>query len=257
MRNNITGLKKYLKEIKGFKSLNDLDNFLIGQSSTLTPVESNILKGAMWENFSDHLCEREASLTGISEIVPATPDQDYYEGADGFGKTTYARPDMEDGELALLQCKWKNPYAKNDEGKPVMLTFDTISRATKLILDGKIKPGRVCIMTNLPLSMITQEVKQYFKWIVCKDHMETTLKNNQIFWKSFADKIEREFNSYKRNARNIIAKEKENIKDQPMLDFQLEQVDHCMKYPHTFNKLPPRSGKTKIQGGVIEKWLKA
>jgi len=257
MRNNIVGLKKYLKEIKGFRRLSDLDNFLIGKSSNLSPLDSNILKGAMWENFSDHLCEVQSSLTGISKIVPATPDQDYYEGADGFGETTYARPDMGDGELALLQCKWKNPHAKNEEGRPVMLNYDTISRSGKLVMLGKIKPGRICIMTNLPLSMITQEVKDVFKWIVCKDHMETTLKNNQVFWKSFADKIEREYKSYKRNAKNIIQKEKEDIEKFPMLDFQLEQIDHCMKYQHTFNKLPPRSGKTKIQGGVIEKWLKA
>ncbi len=236
--------------------MSNLDDFLISKSSQLSELESNILKGSLWENFCDHLCERESSLTGISKIVPATPDQDYYKGADGFGETTYTRPNMTDGEQAILQCKWKNPFAKDENGKPIMLTYDTVSRALKLVMDGVIGAGRVCIMTNLSLSMITQEVKDSFKWIVCKDHFETTLNNNRVFWRSFADKIERDYNSYKRNAKNIIAKEKEDIKNNPILDFQKEQIDHCMKYPHTFNKLPPRSGKTKIQGGVIEKWLK-
>ena len=257
MRNNIVGLKKYLKEIKTFRELKNLDDFLLSQATKLSELDANILKGALWENFSDHLCEKESSLTGISKIVPATPDEDYYKGADGFCKTTFARPGMADGEDAILQCKWKNPYLKDENGRPVMLTFDTISRSVKLIMDGKIGYGRVCIMTNLPLSKITQEVKDSFKWIVCKDHMETTLKNNQVFWKSFANKIEREYNSYKRNAKNIIQKEKEDIEKFPMLDFQIEQVDHCLRHQHTFNKLPPRSGKTKIQGGLIEKWLKA
>jgi len=256
MRNNILILKKYLKEIKSFRSVDDLDHFLRSQSELSEP-DSNILKGSLWENFSDHLCDKASNITGISEIRPATPDEDYYDGVDGFGKTTYARPDMADGEDAILQCKWKNPYAKDENGRPIMLGYDIISRAVKLIIQGKIKPGRLCIMTNLPLKMITQEVKESFNWIVCRDHFETTLKNNQIFWKSFADKIERDYNSYKRTAKNIIAKEKEDIIKNPFLDFQIEQIEHCMKYPHTFNKLPPRSGKTKIQGGVIEKWLKA
>ena len=257
MRNNILTLKKYLKQIKTFKELRDLDDFLLSQALKLPNLEANILKGAMWENFSDHLCERESSLTGISNIVPATPDEDYFKGTDGFGTTTYTRPDMEKGEDAILQCKWKNPYLKDENGRPEMLTFDTISRSVKLIMDGKIKYGRVCIMTNLPLSKITQEVKDSFKWIVCKDHMETTLKNNQIFWRTFAEKIDKDFRTYNRKAKDIIKQEKDDIKKYPMLDFQNEQIDHAIKNQHTFNKLPPRSGKTKIQGGLIEKWLKA
>ena len=256
MRNNILLLKKYLKEIKAFRELKNLDDFLLSQALKLPELDSNILKGAMWENFSDHLCERESSLTGISKIVPATPDEDYYKGTDGFGITTYTRPGMEEGEDAILQCKWKNPYLKDENGRPVMLTYDTISRALKLVMDGKIGPGRVCIMTNLPMSKITQEVKDSFKWIVCKDHIETTLKNNHLFWKTFAEKIDKDYGTYKRKAREIIKQEKENIKDQPFLDFQKEQIDHCLNNTHSFNKLPPRSGKTKIQGGLIEQWLK-
>ena len=254
MRNNILILKKYLKEIKSFRSVDDLDNFLLSQSS-LDELDSNILKGALWENFCDHLCDKASNITGISEIRPATPDEDYFKGTDGFGVTTYARPGMTNGEDAILQCKWKNPYAKNEYGGPIMLSYETIARAQKLINDGVIKPGRLCIMTNLSSKMITQEVKDSFKWIICRDNFETTLKNNQIFWKSFADKIERDYNSYKRNAKNIINREKDDNQRYPFLDFQIEQIEHCLKHQHTFNKLPPRSGKTKIQGGVIKAWL--
>ena len=257
IRNNILLLNKYLKEIKTFKSLGNLDNFLINESNKLSEQDANDLKGAMWENFSDHLCDKESSLTGLTNIIPATPDEDYFLGLDGWGETTYASVDLGVGEKAIKQDKWKNPYAKNEKGRPVTMTWDTISRSVKLVCQGKLKAGRVCIITNLPLSMISQEVKDIFTWIVARDHYEVTLENNLNFWKTFADKIKDDCKRYQSNAKSIIQKEKDDIKKQPMLDFQKEFIDHAIKNQHSFNKAPPRSGKTKIQGGLIEKWLKA
>ena len=68
MRNNILLLKKYLKEIKAFRELKNLDDFLMSQALKLSELDANILKGSMWENFSDHLCQRYRVIDCLHDI---------------------------------------------------------------------------------------------------------------------------------------------------------------------------------------------
>jgi hypothetical protein len=242
IRTNIKLLQPYSKDIAQCKSFNEFAKiFWPAKNSDI----DNEIKGAVGENFFDELCMRYPNITGFSttEFRPATPDEDYYEAVDTIGKTLKEIKGRQ--QDAIRQDKAYNPFNPNSK-----LGWDEISRVLKKAKKGEIDPDYIFICTFLHENQLTNEVKDYFEWRVCRNHFENALKSNGEFFRNFAKRINNESKELDRQHNTIITNAKKALKKYKPMSFQKEAVKHSQNYKVVFIQLPPGSGKTNIQREV-------
>jgi hypothetical protein len=239
IRTNIKLLQPFSKEIAKSKSFSDFSKiFWKAKNSNI----SNDIKGAVGENFFDELCMKYPNITGFTttEFRPATPDEDYYEAVDTIGKTLKEIQGKQ--QDAIRQDKAYNPFDPKAK-----LGWDDISRVLKKAKKGEINPDYIFICTFLNENQLSNEVQDYFKWRVCRNNFENTLKNNNEFFRNFAKRIDTESKELDTQHNKILLDAKKALKKYKPMSFQKDAVKHSQNYKIVFIQLPPGSGKTNIQ----------
>lgn len=247
IRTNIKQLKPFSKDIAKCKSFDDYAK-IFWKAKELEV--SNDLKGSVGENFFDELNKKYPNITGFTttEFRPATKDEDYYEAVDTIGKTL---KDIDGKQQdALVQVKAYNPFNPG-----ARLTWDDISRVLKKVKDHSINGDYVLICTFLHEKQLSQEVASYFEWRVCRNHFENALKGNNEFFRNFAKRIDQEYDILTKQFSGIVSAEKSKLSKIKRKKYQTQSLKHAVNNPISFIKLPPGSGKTRIQADLAEDWL--
>ena len=239
IRTNIKLLQSYSKDIAQCKSFEDFAKIFWPANNT--DIDNDI-RGSVGENFFDELCMKYPSITGFTstEFRPATPDEDYYEAVDTIGKTLKEIEGKQ--QDAIRQDKAYNPF--NPKAK---LGWDDISRVLKKAKKGEIDPDYIFICTFLNENQLSNEVRDYFEWRVCRNNFENALKGNNEFFRNFAKRIDKESKTLDVQHNKIVTAAKKALKKYKPMSFQKEAVAHSQKYKVVFIQLPPGSGKTNIQ----------
>lgn len=245
IRTNIQLLAPYANDIAKCTSLADYCKIFWTNSIT-----DNIIKGAVGENLGDEICKVFPNITGFTatNFRPATPDEDFYDGADTIGLTLKEINGIQ--ETAIRQDKAFNPWHPK-----TMITWDDVSRSQKLVMKGIVKPGMVCLFTILRDSQITNEVKEVFTWRVTADNYEQALKGNAEFFRNYAKRIIDETAELQNQHSSIIDNAVKALASYKAMVFQKQAVKHALKNTNSFIQLPPGSGKTNIQRDIIAKWF--